>query len=330
MGQNRSVRYCNKYITILAIMMFIALFACLSVCLAAPSDDQAWQDYKLEFGKVYTEEEDASRHATWKSNLEGMAVHNAQYEKTYTQGPNEFSDMTDEEFQAAYCNCLKIPEDVLNGTADSEAQQFVPPSNVQLPASVNWVNKGYVTPVKNQGQCGSCYSFSATGSLEGQWFKKTGRLPSLSEQQIVDCSGKYGNLGCGGGWYEWSWKYLQENGGSESERAYPYYGRRYYCQFRRQYVVAQVRGFHDLPQGDENALKQALATIGPIAVAIDASHRSFGSYKRGVYYEPSCGSGLRNLIMLSWLSVMELKAAVITGSSKTAGVHGLEKAVTSR
>merc|ERR1712080_595116 len=254
MGQNRSVRYCNKYITILAIMMFIALFACLSVCLAAPSDDQAWQDYKLEFGKVYTEEEDASRHATWKSNLEGMAVHNAQYEKTYTQGPNEFSDMTDEEFQAAYCNCLKIPEDVLNGTADSEAQQFVPPANLVVPNSVNWVNQGYVTPVKNQGQCGSCYSFSATGGLEGQWFKKTGTLPSLSEQQIVDCSGRYGNYGCRGGWYQSSWKYIRDAGGNAGERSYRYTARQGWCRFRRSTAIAQCTGFVDTRQGDENAL----------------------------------------------------------------------------
>merc|ERR1711890_117582 len=101
MGQNRSVRYCNKYITILAIMMFIALFACLSVCFAAPSDDQAWQDYKLEFGKVYTEGEEAARYAAWKSNMETIDLHNAQYEKTYTQGPSEFTDMTDDEFESA-------------------------------------------------------------------------------------------------------------------------------------------------------------------------------------------------------------------------------------
>merc|ERR1712180_180683 len=100
--------------------------------------------------------------------------------------------------------------------------------------SVDWRRQGYVTEVKNQGQCGSCYAFAATGSLEGQVFKKTGKLPSLSEQQIVDCSGKYGNQGCGGGWYGDSWDYIRDAGGIESESAYPYRAYRgWRCKFSK-------------------------------------------------------------------------------------------------
>merc|ERR1711936_725505 len=136
-----------------------------------------------------------------------------------------------------------------------------------------------VTPVKNQGQCGSCYSFSATGALEGAWKKAKGSLPSLSEQEIVDCSGRYGNYGCQGGWYQSSWRYLRDAGGDESESAYPYTARQGYCKFNRGKVVATVSSFHDTQPGSENDLTNALARVGPVSVAIDASPRSFMSYR---------------------------------------------------
>jgi len=270
-------------------MKFFALIACLAV---ASAYDQAWEDYKLEFNKLYTAAEELTRYANWKKQSEDVDLHNAMYGHEFTLAINELSDLSEEEYQKIYLSGLRVPK------GPSNATMYVPTSDA-IPNAIDWRSKGMVTGVKNQGQCGSCYSFSATGSHEGQWMKSKGSLPSLAEQQIVDCSGRYGNYGCQGGWYQSSWRYVRDAGGIEGESSYRYTARQGRCAFNRGAVVATCTGYHDTQPRNENDLTNALASVGPVSVAIDASASTFRSYRSGVHYSRSCSSYRLNHAVLA-------------------------------
>merc|ERR1719491_2923843 len=225
----------------------------------------------------------------YMENKQKIAKHNTRFYKghhNYQLEMNHYGDLLAHEFQGmmnGYRYDLKK-----NGTGLLGAT-FISPANVQLPKNVDWRTSGAVTPVKNQGQCGSCWSFSATGSLEGQHFRKTGKLVSLSEQNLVDCSGSTGNLGCNGGLPDFAFEYIKKNHGIDTEESYPYEGIDRSCRYTKKNLGATDFGFVDIyPSGDEQALKAAVATVGPIAVGIDASAYSFQFYRGGVYEDHRC------------------------------------------
>lgn len=200
---------------------------------------------------------------------------------------NAFGDLESSEFKKTY-NGFR-PE-LKSGNGRKAPRVFTATGKTQLPDTVDWRQKGVVTDVKNQGQCGSCWAFSTTGSLEGQHALSTGTLVSLSEQQLVDCSTSYGNNGCSGGLMTNAFAYIQANGGDDTEASYPYEARDDVCRFNAANVGATDTGSVNVASEDENALQEAVADVGPISVAIDASHSSFQFYSSGVYNEPACSS----------------------------------------
>jgi cathepsin L len=246
-----------------------------------------WNLWKQINGKIYGNAEENVRRAAWEANLKIVQSHNLQADlgvHTYYLGMNKFADLTLNEFVS-----------MMNGYNETNMRPkllgrkiYKYDPNFQAPDSVDWRDKGYVTDIKDQGQCGSCWAFSSTGALEGQHFKATGKLVSLSEQNLVDCSQKQGNMGCNGGLMDQAFQYIKDNSGIDTEVSYPYEAVDNQCRFKAENVGATDTGFTDITSKDEQALQQAVADVGPISVAIDASHSSFQLYKSGIYNEIFC------------------------------------------
>uniref|UniRef100_UPI00398EDD4F procathepsin L-like isoform X3 n=1 Tax=Pristiophorus japonicus TaxID=55135 RepID=UPI00398EDD4F len=149
------------------------------------------------------------------------------------------------------------------------------------------------------GQCSSCWAFSATGVLEGQMFKKTGRLIALSEQNLIDCAQTVGTYGCSGGWASSAFDYISQSGGIEAAATYGYTAKGgESCKYDVSERVASIKSYEILPYSDEEALTRAVAEIGPVAVVIDASLASWQFYSSGVYYDASCKTNAFNHAVL--------------------------------
>jgi len=252
-----------------------------------------WRDFKRTHNKTYdSSEEEAARFHIYIDNHRKIQDHNEEYKagrKSYEMAINKFGDMSGGEFRGR--NGFR--RSLMDANPDSQGSTFLIPHNVVVPTEVDWRQKGYVTHVKDQGHCGSCWAFSAVGALEGQHFRKNGTMTELSEQNLVDCSESFGNQGCNGGLMDNAFSYVKSNKGIDTETSYPYEAKDGRCRFKKADVGAEDSGFADIPAGDEDALTAALATVGPVSVAIDASHESFQFYKTGVYMEPECSpSGL--------------------------------------
>jgi len=288
---NKDLKYIMRGITVAAFLAVVAGCSAVSFFSVALEEFEA---FKLEHAKKYDSDvEEQFRMKIFMENKHKIAKHNLLVyggQKKYHLKMNKYGDLLHHEF-VSFMNGWRG-----NNTGGSYKKNrahhgvtFIEPDeDVLLPKNVDWREKGAVTPIKDQGQCGSCWSFSATGALEGQHFRKTGDLVSLSEQNLIDCSVKYGNNGCNGGLMDYAFKYVLDNHGIDKEDSYPYEAQDDTCRYNPDESGADDKGFVDIREGSEHALKKAIATKGPVSVAIDASHESFQFYNHGVYADPAC------------------------------------------
>nr|BAH03396.1 cathepsin L-like cysteine peptidase [Taenia saginata] len=251
-----------------------------------------WIGWKLQHGRVYSEKEEAYRRGIFARNLLYIKGQNRRFNaglESYSTGLNQFADLESSEFSERFLGTR--PGSRAAGKRGRIWKALA--SAADLPDTVDWRDKNLVTEVKNQGNCGSCWAFSSTGALEGAFAKKTGKLISLSEQQLVDCSLKNGNDGCNGGYMSYAFKYLEEHS-IEPESAYPYRATDGPCRYNESLGVGTVTDIGDIPEGNETALMEAVATVGPISIAIDASSLGFMFYRHGIYKSHWCSSKFLN------------------------------------
>jgi len=276
----------NKTSSMRAVLCIAILLAVAAWANAEADVKTQFLQFQKKFHKVYaTAQEFEKRFEIFKHNLVSIAEKNARNTGT-VHGVNQFTDMTKEEFKSKVLMRppplgQKVPVAPMNLTSGA-------------PTSFDWRNQGnYVTPVYNQGQCGSCWAFSATENVESRWALAGNALTSLSMQQVVSCDTT--DSGCNGGWPYNAYAYLIGAGGQESYSAYPYTAENSPCQFNAGYIVAKPTSWTYVTNSeDESQMYNYLYSNGPLSVCVDASEWS--SYSGGVFMASSCTTSIDHCV----------------------------------
>jgi KDEL-tailed cysteine endopeptidase len=252
-------------------------------------------NFQERFSKKYeSNSELEERFQIFRTNFKQIITHNLDFTQNFTMGVNQFTDLSPDEFKKQYVSGLRTEE------VGSYGCKTFSSSASSAPSSIDWRNKGAVTSVKDQGQCGSCWTFSATGAIEGAWAIANSQLLDLSEQELVDCATgvSYGSHGCDGGEMEGAFKYVIEKGQCAWSE-YPYTSgvskTGGACQKCTAAVV--ISSCSDVKPNDQVSLKAAVAQQ-PVAIAIEADTRYFQSYSSGILTSTSCGTSLDHGVLI--------------------------------
>uniref|UniRef100_A0A667WWS4 Pro-cathepsin H n=2 Tax=Myripristis murdjan TaxID=586833 RepID=A0A667WWS4_9TELE len=244
-------------------------------------DEAHFKSWMAQYNKMYDLEEYYLRLQIFTENKRRIDKHN-EGNHSFTMGLNQFSDMTFGEFRKSFLltepqNCSATKGNYLS-------------SNGPYPDSIDWRKKGnYVTHVKNQGPCGSCWTFSTTGCLESVTAIATGKLPLLSEQQLVDCAQNFNNHGCNGGLPSQAFEYIKYSKGLMTEQDYPYTAEEGDCQYKPELAAVSVKEVVNITAYDEMGMVDAVATHNPVSFAFEVTS-DFMSYRDGVYSSTTCHS----------------------------------------
>ncbi|XP_030371983.1 cathepsin L-like [Scaptodrosophila lebanonensis] len=242
--------------------------------------------------------EDNRRYNIFTNNKLIIEEHNERWKngtESYQMGINQFSDMLPEELELYTTGRISSSQMAEQG---NHTVIFMPPPHVTLPKEVDWREYNAVTPVFKQGDCSSCWAVVAAGVLESQYFMKTRQLIPLSVQNLLDCSSKYGNYNCSGGLARNALKYVRDNGGVDTQKAYPYKGVSEMCQYQQKNEIPiTIEHICNIPKGDERAMAFAVAFIGPVAAGINSITGLHG-YKGGVFYNKHCSQVLTHEVLV--------------------------------